>query len=139
MSSGLGNSKRSAVIISIMMLIALAHIFRIGSHLQGELYKIYYSYFSDFVLTFGGYFLFILFVSNLPMPILRHWEVKIAVAFLVPSIMETCQYFGIPILGVTFDPLDYGMYAIGALSAAIVDTHVFARIFDFWKLEHDQT
>jgi hypothetical protein len=54
------------------------------------------------------------------------------IAFLVPSIAETCQYFGIPALGSTFDPLDYFMYGIGALSAAVFDTRVFSRVFIFW-------
>jgi hypothetical protein len=54
---------------------------------------------------------------------------------LLPSIAETCQYFGIPVLGSTFDPWDYLMYVTGTTAAAIVDTQVFPRIFDFWTLE----
>jgi len=116
-----------------MLLIAAVHILRVGSYLQGELYNFYYSYFSDVVLPFGGYFL--LCATELQMPILRHWEAKLAIAFLMPSIAETCQYFGIPVLGSTFDLLDYFMFGIGAISAVIVDTQVFPRIFNFWTIE----
>jgi hypothetical protein len=133
MSNPIGFSRRLAVIFSIVILIAVVHIFRIGSYLKGELYDLYYSYFSDLVLPFGCYFL--LCADELWMPILGRWEAKSAIAFLIPSIAETCQYFGIPVLGSTFDPLDYLMYGIGAISAAVVDTQVFSRIFDFWTLE----
>ena len=125
--------RRLAVIYSIVALIAAVHIFRLGSYLQGELYNFYYSYFSDFILPFGCYFL--LCASELYIPILRRWEAKFAIAFLIPSIAETCQYFGIPVLGSTFDPLDYFMYGIGALSAAVVDVQVFPQVFDFWTME----
>jgi hypothetical protein len=54
---------------------------------------------------------------------------------LLPSIAETCQYFGIPVLGSTFDPLDYLMYGMGAVSGVVVDTQVFSRMFGFWTKE----
>jgi hypothetical protein len=133
MSNVINSSGRRAVIFSIVILIAIVHIFRIGSYLQGQLYNLYYSYFSDFILPFGFYFL--LCATERQMPILRRWEAKLAVAFLIPSIAETCQYFGIPVLGSTFDLLDYFMYGIGAISAVTVDTQVFSRIFDFWAME----
>lgn len=132
MSNVLGSLRRLAVIFSIVVLIAAVHILRIGSYLQGELYNFYYSYFSDFIIPFGYYFLL---CANEPhMPFLRRWKVKLAIAFLTPSIAETCQYFGIPVLGSTFDPLDYVMYGIGAISAVAVDTQVFSRTFGFWTV-----
>jgi hypothetical protein len=125
--------KRQAVVIGIMLLIAAAHIFRLGSYLPGELYNLYYSYFSDFIIPFGFYFLFCMSEQGLPW--LRRWQVKLGVTFLLPAIAETLQFFGIDALGSTFDPLDYGMYAAGAACAAIVDTQVFPRLFDFWAAE----
>lgn len=133
MSNVVGFSRRRTVSFSIVILIAVVHIFRIGSYLEGELYDLYYGYFSDFVLPFGFYFL--LCANESWMPILRRWQAKSAIAFLLPSIAETFQYFGIPVLGSTFDLLDYLMYGIGAISAAVVDTKVFSRKFDFWTVE----
>lgn len=129
MSNVSDHLRRLAVVYSIVALVAAVHIFRLGSYLQGELYNLYYSYFSDFILPFTCYFLL---CGLEQIPILRRWEVKLAIAFLIPSIAETCQYFGIPVLGATFDPLDYLMYALGALSAVVVDTQVFSRVFGFW-------
>ena len=125
--------RRCAVIYGLVILIAVVHILRIGSYLQGELYNLYYSYFSDFIVPFGCYFL--LCAPELQVLILRRWEAKLAIAFLMPAIAETCQYFGIPVLGSTFDLLDYFVYGIGAMSAVVVDTQVFSRIFGFWTME----
>lgn len=130
MSSVPDNLRRLAIIYSIIVLVAAAHIFRLGSYLQGELYKFYYSYFSDYILPFVCYFLL---CGLEQIPILKHWEAKFAIAFLIPSIAETCQYFGIPLLGSTFDPLDFFIYGFGALSAAVVDAQVFSRVFGFWS------
>lgn len=133
MNTIFGSSKRPAVIFSIVVLNAAVHIFRLGSHLQGDWYNLYYSYFSDFALPFTGYYL--LCLQEIYLPVLRRWEAKSAIVFLTPSIAETCQYFGIPVLGVTFDPFDYIVYGIGALSAAVVDVQVFSRVFGFWARE----
>jgi hypothetical protein len=127
------NTKRSIVIVCIMIIIAADHIFRVGSYLQGNLYLLYYSYFSDLAIPFGGYFL--LCAAESRMPIFRHWEVKLFAAFLIPSAAETFQYFEIPVFGSTFDLFDYLAYAIGTLSAAIVDRQVFSRIFNFWVIK----
>jgi hypothetical protein len=74
-------------------------------------------------------------VSEIQLPFLRHWAVKAAIVFVVPAIAETAQYFGMYALGVTFDPLDYLAYAMGALAAAAVDVWVFSKLFNFWN-EH---
>jgi hypothetical protein len=152
-----GYLKRLAIIFGIVFLIAVIHIFRMGSYLQGELYILYYSYFSDFIIPFGCYFLLCMSEIQIPVleggetlmpipdflvknnfiiriPFISRWEGKLAIAFLIPSIAETCQYFGIPVLGSTFDYLDYLVYGIGAISAVVVDTQIFSRLFNFWNL-----
>lgn len=133
MSSSLLRSKRRMVIISMMFVIALAHIVGIGRHGEEPVRILFQSHFSDLVLPFGFYFL--LCIDEQWLPGLRRWEVKWASMILLPSIAETCQYFGIPVLGSTFDPFDYLMYATGATLAAIVDTQIFPRIFHFWTVE----
>lgn len=128
--------KRQAVVISIMLLIAAAHIIGLGRYLPGELSNLYSSYFSDFILPFGFYFLFCMAEENIPL--LRRWQVKLGVTFLLPAIAETLQYFGVDALGITFDPLDYVMYAAGAATAAVVDRLVFPHVFGFWEIERPQ-
>jgi len=128
-----GSVKRLGIIFGIWVLTVAVHIFRVGSYLQGEWFNLYYSYFSDIILPFTFYFL--ICVSEIQLPFLRHWAVKTAIVFVVPAIAETAQYFGMYALGVTFDPLDYLAYAIGALAAAVVDVWVFSKLFNFWN-EH---
>ena len=124
--------KRRMVVIGIMLTIAAAHIIGVREYLPGQLTNIYASYFSDLVLPFGFYFLFCMAEEQFSP--LRPWQVKLGVSFLLPAAAETLQYFGVDALGVTFDPLDYAMYAAGAACAALVDTQVFSRIFDFWRI-----
>ncbi len=50
------------------------------------------------------------------------------------ALAEVSQYFGLNILGQTFDPIDIIMYAAGALTASLMDW-VFSIIFKFWKTE----
>jgi len=55
--------------------------------------------------------------------------------FGVASFTEIAQFLGVPIFGQTFDPLDFVMFGIGVILAAILDIIVFPRIFDFWTLK----
>lgn len=125
-----GRSKKRIMIVLIMAGIAAIHIFRIGKHLPQELANLYYSYFSDIVVPLGGYFL--LCAAELQNPALKRWETKLAIAFLIPSIAETFQYFGFPVFGSTFDMIDYAMYGLGAALGFILDTQVFMK-FNFWR------
>jgi len=125
------DTKKIGLVICIQLAIAAIHSFRMGQLFHGQLYILYYGYFSDIILPFGLYFL--LCINELSFPFLKDWKVKAGLTFLIPAIAETCQYFGIPVLGSTFDPLDYLMYGTGALMAAFVDIQIFARYFKFWK------
>jgi hypothetical protein len=119
------------VALGIILVIALAHIFRVGSYFSGRLYQYYYSYFSDIVLPFGVYLLVCL--NDTYIPFLRPWWVKALLVFAAAAFAETLQLIGVPVLGVTFDPLDYLMYGAGALAAALVETALLRRFLPFWR------
>jgi hypothetical protein len=122
---------RGAVVVSIMLVIAAAHVVGIGRRLQPQWAALYSSYFSDLVLPFGYYFL--LFLPEERWDFLGRSEGKATAVFLMASAAETLQYFGVWALGSTFDPIDYAMYAVGVIAAAFVDTQLFARAFAFWR------
>mgnify|MGYP007001760780 CR=1 FL=1 len=103
--------------------IASLHIFRFGRLLNGQWYHLYYSYFSDVALPFGVYFLLTLSEESVPM--LRSWYGKAGIVFALTTAAEVAQYFGLYVLGVTFDPLDIVMYGVGVLLAALLDVKVF--------------
>lgn len=120
------------VIILIQVAIALVHIFRLGQIFQGQAYDLYYSYFSDLVLPFGAYFL--LSLNEITFPVFGKWYLKAALIFGFTTFAEICQFFGIDVLGVTFDPFDILMYAIGVSIAALVDVQVFTKHLGFWAV-----
>jgi hypothetical protein len=121
---------RTALIVSIQLVIALVHLFRVGTYLRGSLYTLYYSYFSDIVVPFGMYFL--LCLNDVYVRFLRDWRVKAVLVFGVASSTEVMQAFGVPLLGETFDPLDFVMFGGGVLLAALVDTLLFDRLLPWW-------
>ncbi len=125
-----------ALVISIQLVIAAIHAFRLGQIFEGNLYNLYYSYFSDFILPFGTYFL--LSANEYSIPFLRHWSVKALAVFSAATLAEILQYFGVYALGVTFDPVDILMYGCGVILAANVDTQVFSRMFKFWTFENSK-
>lgn len=124
---------RTAVVVALELVIALIHGFRAGTYLDGTLFTLYYSYFSDIVVPFGMCFL--LCLNDLSLPFLRDWRVKALVVFAVSSLTEVAQAFGVPLLGLTFDALDFVMFGVGALLAVFVDRVLFERVFSFWRLE----
>ena len=82
------------------------------------------------MLPFGWYFL--LSITDATIPFLRKWYVKAGIIFSLMSLSEICQFFGIELFGVTFDPIDICMYGAGVLIAAFVDVKVFGSLFGFW-------
>ncbi|HEX2907100.1 MAG TPA: hypothetical protein VHO69_09590 [Phototrophicaceae bacterium] len=113
------SAAKRRVILVIILFIAAFHI--ISPARQATLFwrKLYYSYFSDLILPFGFYFL--LCASDLQFVFLRRWWVKAGLVFGAAVIAEGLQFLGVYALGVTFDPLDVGMYAAGVLLAVIVE------------------
>ena len=116
---------RTVAVVGIMLIIALIHAFRVGTYLPDKMFTLYYSYFSDIVIPFGMYFL--LFMADVHIRFLRDWRVKAMLVFGVASSTELMQAFGVPLLGRTFDPLDFVMFGAGVLLAILTDRFLFDR------------
>lgn len=123
--------KRMATSLTIVFLVAAAHLMHIGGALDGSAFNAYVSYFSDLFIPLAAYY--ILCAAEVNLPFLRPWYLKMAVVFAAAALDETGQYFGFALLGRTFDPLDYLMYAAGAGLGALVDRQVLARLLPFWR------
>ena len=126
------NQKKKYLVIGIELILALMHVIGIGRHFSGRMFTLSASYFSDLALPFGFYFL--LTLSEEKTEFLRKWWVKAGIVFLMATFAEVGQYFGLYILGWTFDGIDIVMYAAGVLLAAFVDW-LFSIVFKFWKIE----
>ena len=111
--------RRRGIAISVIVVVALIHVFRAGSYLSGNARRLYYGYGSDLLLPFVMYFVLVLAERNLKLR--ADWKAKAAIVFAAASIAELLQGIGVPALGSTFDPLDFVMYASGVLAAALVD------------------
>lgn len=123
---------RITVGISINLLIATIHIFRLGSYLNGDLYILYYSYASDILIPIAFYFL--LCMNDIQIRFLRKWYTKALIVFVMATFTEVMQAFGVYMLGVTFDLLDIIMFGIGVLIAALLDVQVFERLVPGYKI-----
>lgn len=122
-------SKRVRLVILIELVIA--SIFIIGADWTSHaFYILYQSYYADVFLPFGFYFL--LSMKGNESVFLNTWWKKALAVFALTATSETLQYFGIYALARVFDPLDYVMYGVGVLLAALVDRKLFSKIFSFW-------
>jgi MFS-type transporter involved in bile tolerance (Atg22 family) len=63
---------------------------------------------------------FILWLSARNVSYLSDWRAKAAAVLAAASVAEVLQGLGVPMLGRTFDPLDFGMYAGGVLAAVLL-------------------
>ncbi|MGD9093621.1 MAG: hypothetical protein PVF74_12300 [Anaerolineales bacterium] len=122
--------QKMMVAITVILFIAAVHIFRVGSYFSGKLFIWYYSFFSDIVIPIGIYFM--LCVNDVTIHYLNSWKTKAAIVFVIAAATEIAQAFGIPILGSTFDPLDFVMFGVGIFIAIGLD-YLFSRVFSFWS------
>jgi hypothetical protein len=122
-----GISRKMVVVVCLVVPIALLHFFT-GSAYRGPWPEFVNGYLLDILVPFAFYFLLILPET----PLLRFWPVKALLVFGAGACVEIAQFFGAPILGQTFDPLDFVMYGLGVGLAAFLDTMVFPRVFGFW-------
>ena len=125
---------KKIVIVSVVIPVALLH-FLTGSNYRGPYPGFVNGYLLDILLPLAFYFL--LCVGGFSL--LRSWIVKSILVFGVGAVVEIAQFFGVPIFGRTFDPLDFVMYGLGVILAAILDTAVFPRIFNFWAPEASES
>ena len=118
---------KKVVVISIVIPVALLH-FLTGSNYRGPYPAFVNGYLIDILLPLSFYFLLCL----VELPLLRSWVVKSVLVFGAAGSVELAQFFGVPVFGRTYDPVDFVMYGAGVLLAAILDTAVFPRLFKFW-------
>ncbi|MCF8239600.1 MAG: hypothetical protein K9I85_15665 [Saprospiraceae bacterium] len=117
---------------AILVLIGAIHYFRVGSYLNGNNYLFYYSYASDLLLPFGAYFFLVM--NEMQYPILRPWTVKAWTVFGLMTAIELLQFFGVFIVGTTFDPLDILVFGISVALAVWADTGILPKALPDWEI-----
>jgi hypothetical protein len=126
--------KKKILVIGVQLVIAL--IFFIGTDWASwKVHVFFHSYYADFALPFGFYFLLMLLEQRHPR--LGPWYAKALLVFLFVSTSEVLQYFGIYALARTFDPFDFVAYGSGALAAAVLDRQILVR-FGFFAVKPEE-
>ena len=88
----------------------MVHLFRLGTYLPQPLRRLYDGYASDILVRLGAYFLRYLVVANLTFA--RDWRARAAVVSGAASIAQIGQGSGLTVLGNTFDPRDFAIFAV---------------------------
>ena len=121
---------KKLLVVCIVVPIALLHFFT-GSAYHGPWPELVNGYLMDVLVPLAFYLLL-----TLPeIPQLQPWPVKALLVFGAAASVEVAQFFGMPILGQTFDPLDFVMYGLGVALAVLLDTVVLPRVLLSWAAE----
>lgn len=117
---------RIIVIVLLFSILLALHIFGVAYLVPNSVFI--NSFLVDILLPCYLFLLLTLNLYSLPPSLIKYKkQLKIILAigvFLIGFVIETLQYFGFPILGSTFDVLDYLMYFLGVLFGAGIDAFI---------------
>jgi hypothetical protein len=108
---------KRAVIVVICLLVGGLH-FLVGPQYGGPFPVFVNGYLIDLMLPFAMFLLLGLAKQRF----LRRVWVRAAAVLMVGAAVETLQYFGVPVLGSVFDPLDYLAYAAGVVAGMVFES-----------------
>ena len=114
---------RKTLVVAIALAVGLLH-FVTGPRYRGPCPTFVNGYMIDILLPFAMYL--VLGVADHPLS--RSRVARGIAVFGVGMVTETLQYFGVPIFGRTFDPLDYLMFGIGIGLAVAFEQAVLSRM-----------
>jgi len=115
------------VITGIALTVGALHFIK-GEKYQGPFPIFVNGYLIDILLPIALYLLMSLFQINL----IRSPLLRACAVFGFGCAVEASQYFGRPIFGSTFDPLDILAYASGVILGVLLDLVLFPRFIPDW-------
>ena len=116
------------LIITIIALLVGALHFVTGEQYQGPFPVFVNGYLIDILLPMTLYLLMGLIENKL----IHSTIFRICAVFGFGCFVEASQYFGHPVFGSTFDPLDIFAYASGVLIGVLLDLYLFPRFIPDW-------
>lgn len=119
---------KKLTITGIALAVGALH-FITGENYQGPFPVFVNSYLIDVLLPMALYLLLSLFESKL----IRAPLFRACTVFGFGCFVEASQYFGYPIFGSTFDPLDILAYASGVFLGILLDLVIFPRLIPSWQ------
>lgn len=119
---------KKLIITSIALTVGALH-FVTGEQYQGRFPVFVNGYLIDILLPMTLFLLMSLFQNK----IIHFPFFRACTVFGFGCFVEATQYFGRPIFGSTFDPLDILAYAGGVFLGALLDLVLFPRITPDWN------
>ena len=116
-------------LITIIALIVGALHFVTGEQYQGPFPVFVNGYLIDVLLPMTLFLLMSLFQNR----IIRSTLFRACAVFGFGCFVEMSQYFGRPLFGSTFDPLDIVAYAGGVLLGVLLELFAFPRLTPHWS------
>ena len=111
------------IVVAICLGVSGLH-FVTGPSYDGPFPAFVNGYLIDLLLPFAMYLL----LGIQKFKVLRGRALRLIFVFGVGFVSETLQFFGVPLFGRTFDPLDYLMFAAGIGGAFVVEWLVLSQI-----------
>lgn len=111
------------IVVAICLGVGALH-FVTGPSYHGRFPGFVNGYLIDLVLPFA----MCLLLGIQEFEIFRRRATRFILVFGVGVVTETLQYFGVPLFGRTFDPLDYLMFAAGTGGAFLFESLVLSRL-----------
>ena len=119
---------KKMIITGIALTVGALH-FVTGENYQGPFPIFVNGYLIDVLLPMTLFLLMGLFQNK----IIRSLLFRACAIFGFGCFIEASQYFGRPIFGSTFDPLDILAYAVGVLFGMLLDLVMFPRVIPGWS------
>ncbi len=119
---------RKTIITFIALTVGALH-FITGEDYRGPFPVFVNGYLIDILLPMTLFLLMRLFQNK----VIRSTAFRACAIFGFGCLVEASQYFGHPIFGSTFDPLDILAYAGGVLLGVLLDLVVFPRFIPHWS------
>ncbi len=118
---------RKTIITFIALTVGALH-FITGKEYQGPFPDFVNGYLIDILLPMTLFLLMGLFQNR----VIRSALFRACAVFGFGCFVEASQYFGHPVFGSTYDPLDILAYAGGVALGALFDLVLFPRLFSRW-------
>ena len=118
---------KKLIITIIALTVGTLHFIK-GENYQGPFPIFVNGYLIDILLPMTLYLMMILFQNKL----IRSSLFRACAVFGFGCVVEASQYFGYPIFGSIFDPLDFLAYASGVLIGILLDLVLLPRLIPFW-------
>ena len=119
---------KKQVITLIALTVGALHFIK-GQNYQGPFPIFVNGYLIDILLPMTMYLLMSMFQNK----IIHSIPFRACAVFGFGCFVEVSQYFGHPIFGSTFDPLDILAYAGGILLGVLLDFVLFPRLIPRWS------